>query len=158
MVACGLVAHTLPSQCFSIDALSFKVILMGKAQQDTKDYIGFLQECPLLQGKLSPEAMQELSGSLEEVVRKANSNIICEGDEGNSFFIIRDGEVKCTKVGHAEEVSKRLTRGDFFGELALLSADKRAATVTVTEKLAVLSIDRSSFTRLLGNLQPPEYQ
>ena len=104
MVACGLVAHTLPSQCFSIDALSFKVILMGKAQQDTKDYIGFLQECPLLQGKLSPEAMQELSGSLEEVVRKANSNIICEGDEGNSFFIIRDGEVKCTKSGVAEEV------------------------------------------------------
>ena len=54
-------------------------------------------------------------------------NIIFEGDQGDKFFIIREGEVKCTKNG--KEVSDRLGRGDFFGELALLSSDKRAATV-----------------------------
>lgn len=27
------------------------------------------------------------------------ANVICEGDEGDSFYIIREGEVKCTKVG-----------------------------------------------------------
>ena len=142
---------------WALDEVSFKMILMGKAQTDTDMYSGFLKEVPIL-AHLSDEERTEMTGVLKEMEYPVGANVICEGDEGNAFYIIRDGEVKCTKVGHAEEVSKRLTRGDFFGELALLSADKRAATVTVTEKLAVLSIDRSSFTRLLGNLQPPEYQ
>jgi len=45
-----------------------------------------------------------------------------QGDAGDNFYLIRSGEVKCTKVGSAEEVSRRLKKGDFFGERALLSS------------------------------------
>ena len=51
------------------------------------------------------------------------------------------------------QVSRRLTRGDFFGELALLSSDKRAATVTAVNPVTVLSLKRDEFTRLLGPLK-----
>ena len=71
------------------------------------------------------------------------SNIINEGeipDEDCSFYIIHSGQVKCTKNG--AEVCPRLGPSDFFGELALMSNEKRAATVTVTEDTKVLrSID-----------------
>ena len=79
------------------------------------------------------------------------NNIIVEGDEGNNFYIIRDGEVKATKTGKGE-VSKRLVRGDFFGELALLSSDKRQATITATKPTKVLALARAEFSRLLGPL------
>ena len=76
--------------------------------------------------------------------------MIVEGDEGNNFYIIRSGEVKCTKGG--TEVSQRLKPGDFFGELALISSDKRAATVTTTAATTVLMLGRTEFVRLLGPL------
>jgi len=133
------------------------MILMGKSQQDNATYIGFIGQVPLLKN-LSPEAAQELAGCLKEQEFPADVNIICEGDAGNNFYIIRDGEVKCTKVGQGE-VSRRLVAGDFFGELALLSSDKRAATVTAVKPTTVLSVGREEFTRLLGPLKDmmPDY-
>ena len=83
---------------------------------------------------------------------KEKRTIICEGDEGNTFYIITAGEVKCTKAGSSAEVSRRLKKGDFFGELALLSSDKRQATVTATQDTTVLMIERAAFERVLGTL------
>jgi len=143
-------------KAFSIDELTFKMILMGKAVKDTETYIAFLQKVPIL-ANVSPEDIQSLSGALTEVEYPESKNIICEGDEGDKFYIIREGEVKCTKVGVAEEVSKRLGAGDFFGELALLKDDKRAATVTAVKPTKVLAIKRAEFTRMLGDLVPPSY-
>jgi len=146
-----------PVVAWSLDEVSFKMILMGKSQQDNATYIGFIGQVPLLKN-LSPEAAQELAGCLKEQEFPADVNIICEGDAGNNFYIIRDGEVKCTKVGQGE-VSRRLVAGDFFGELALLSSDKRAATVTAVKPTTVLSVGREEFTRLLGPLKDmmPDY-
>lgn len=139
-----------PVTAWGLDMMTFKAILMGKSQQDTTDYKGFLSEVPLLRS-LPETDITTLAHSLKEAVYPAGANIICEGDEGNCFFIIRQGSVSCTKVG-CGEVSRPLTRGDFFGELALLSSEKRAATVTATEPTTVLVVSRSEFTRLLGPL------
>lgn len=42
--------------------------------------------------------------------------------------------------------------GDYFGELALLKNEPRAANVIATSRLKVVSLDRNSFKRLLGPL------
>jgi len=136
---------------WGLDAISFKMILMGKSQGDAADYKSFIKQVPILKD-ISDEAVAEMASSLKEIEFPADANIICEGDEGNNFYIIRAGEVKCTKAGIGE-VSRRLTRGDFFGELALLSSDKRAATVTAVNPVTVLSLKRDEFTRLLGPLK-----
>jgi len=134
---------------FALDMISFKMILMGKSKDDTATYVAALKGIDLL--KDTPEdKLQIISGLLTEVEYPVDKNVICEGDEGNKFYIIRSGEVKCTKGG--SEVSKRLTVGDFFGELALISSDKRAATVTTTKPTTVLALGRTEFTRLLGPL------
>ena len=131
--------------------VSFKMILMGKSQTEAAAYQGFIKEVGILK-ELSDSAVAEMASCLKEQVYPAGANIICEGEEGNNFFIIREGEVQCTKVGKGE-VSRRLKRADFFGELALISADKRAATVTAVAPTTVLTLTREQFTRLLGPLQ-----
>mmetsp|Transcript_2857 Transcript_2857/g.4867 ORF Transcript_2857/g.4867 Transcript_2857/m.4867 type:complete len:350 (-) Transcript_2857:493-1542(-) len=136
---------------WKLDMLSFKAILMGKAQQDHSDYLGFLNEVPLLK-PVSEDEKKTLALALKEEVCSAGKAVICEGDEGNFFYLIRDGEVKCTKIGQKDEVSRRLKRGDFFGELALKSADKRAATVTCVEKTTLLKLDRATYNRMIGSL------
>jgi len=134
---------------YALDMISFKMILMGKSQDDSKKYVEFLQKIPVLT-KSKESDLQTIAGCLKEVEYPEGKNIIVEGDEGNNFYIIRSGEVKCTKGG--AEVSARLSEGDFFGELALLSSDKRAATVTSTKPTSVLMLGRAEFVRLFGPL------
>lgn len=43
--------------------------------------------------------------------------------------------------------------GDYFGELALLRNEPRAASIKAVFKLKVCSVDRASFKRLLGPLE-----
>jgi len=140
-----------PVTAFALDMISFKMILMGKSQKDAVDYVAFLKNIPLL-SKLDTTALTTVAACLKETEHAAGKNIIVEGDEGNSFYIILDGEVKCTKVGVAGEVSQRLTKGDFFGELALIDSDKRQASVQATALTKTLELSRMEFTRLLGDM------
>ena len=55
------------------------------------------QAIPLLKSVGEAE-LRTIAGSLKEAEYAEGKNIIVEGDAGNSFFIIREGEVKCTKV------------------------------------------------------------
>ena len=76
------------------------------------------------------DAKQTVASALKELPQfPAGFTIVKEGEEGDYFYIIRDGEVKCTKGDSDVEVSRRLARGDFFGELALLKSEKRQANV-----------------------------
>jgi len=135
-----------------LDILSFKCILMGKAKTDATDYMKILDTIELL-NPLKKAEKQTLCTSMKEKEFPENKIILCEGEEGNTFYLIRDGEVKCTKnASGATEVSRRLKTGDFFGELALLNSEKRAATVTAVKKTQVLMIDRSAFERVVGVL------
>lgn len=65
------------------------------------------------------------------------------------------GEAIATKslsAGQAAQEVKQYGPGDYFGELALLRNEPRAANVIAKTKLKVVSLDRDSFNRLLGPL------
>ena len=78
--------------------------------------------------------------------------VLCrEGALESIFYILLDGKVEVTKemtVTH-NRVMKRLSSGDFFGEMALIHNAPRAATVTTLTPVTVLEIHKDDFTRLL---------
>ena len=81
---------------------------------------------------------------------------IChEGEEGDTFHIILDGELEVV-VGQGESarVVGILKKGDFFGEMALLQGGKRTASVVVSRRAHLVTLDRSSFNSLF--LKKPE--
>lgn len=64
---------------------------------------------------------------------------------GNEFFIIRGGTVTIKKKNeqNVERVVDRRKRGDYFGEQALLNADRRQASVYADAPgTEVLKLDR----------------
>jgi CRP-like cAMP-binding protein len=73
-----------------------------------------------------------------------------EGDLGRDMFIVQQGKVQVRKrVGNTEEVLAELSAGEFFGEMALLIAQDRSATVEVIEDSKLLVISPETFASLL---------
>jgi len=119
-------------------------------RQELKDYSGFIAEAPMRKS-LQESEVQGLLDAMTEEKFELGDVVLKEGDKGDACFIIREGAVKCTKESQKEEVSDRLKKGDFFGELALISGSegKRAVTVTTTAPTTLLCLKRDAFKRLL---------
>ncbi len=72
--------------------------------------------------------------------------VIREGERGTTMYIIINGKFDVVRGG---KVLATLTKGDFFGEVALISDAKRNATIVAKEKGLVLEIDRMLFQLVL---------
>lgn len=75
-----------------------------------------------------------------------------QGQPGDNFFFIYSGEAIVTKTqddGEPEQVGT-LKRGDYFGELALLTDQPRAATITAKGDVVCSCLSPQAFIRLLG--------
>ena len=106
----------------------------------------FAKNIPFLQ-VLNDEQLESL---LEEVVVQYFSNgqkIVIEGDPGDLFYIIKEGQVECSIKG---KVLRVIERGEYFGEMALLYDAVRSATITAVNKVSVLSFGRNTLLKVLG--------
>jgi len=96
-------------------------------------------------------------GMLAEVmtVRKFPKDcmVIWAEDEGDSFFVIRSGEVKVTVNASdgREVILSSLGSGDFFGDMSLLDGEPRSANVITLTPTEVLVLRRVDFLRALHN-------
>jgi len=68
-----------------------------------------------------------------------------EGEDGNAMYVIHSGSVKISiRAKNAEQVLTTLSEGEFLGEMALFTDQKRSATATVIENSTILKIEKSS--------------
>lgn len=82
----------------------------------------------------------------------AGSEIITEGMEGGHMYVVMAGEVSISLRGR---VVARAKAGDIVGEMALINAEIRSATVTAETDCVVAVIDRASFESMLKHV--PEF-
>ena len=82
----------------------------------------------------------------DEVDLPAGKVLIREDTIGSQFFILLDGEAEVRRHGRKVNV---LRKGDFFGEISLLTNRATTATVTATTPVRVLVVTRRSFNQLL---------
>jgi cAMP-dependent protein kinase regulator len=86
-----------------------------------------------------------------------NEFVFQEGDKGEEFYIIEEGEVDCLKKSKASEdlmFIRKLKRGDHFGELALINNKSRSLSIRVSSpECRLLKLDRDTFIRILGSIE-----
>ncbi len=81
---------------------------------------------------------------------KAGRVIFNEGDEGQHMYIIQDGTVRITRsIEGKEHVLADLGKGDFFGEMAIVSRIRRTATATAVTPVELLTFDRQGFQSMI---------
>lgn len=111
----------------------------------TLEKVLFLKEVSLFKN-ISSERLARIASITKEIEFSKGDRIINEGDEGDSLFIIVEGE-----VGIYKGKVKIATLGprDFFGEMAILDSEPRSATVIAEKDLICLKISREDFTEIL---------
>lgn len=139
---------------WQLDRVSFKVIVVAAAMQKRETYKSFLSQVPIL-ASLTEMEILTLSDSLAEETYESGAAVCQQGDEGNYFYIIKEGNAVCyqTDAAGVEREVASLNDGHYFGEIALLTSKPRQATVKANGKLKVLAIDRACFTRVLGPME-----
>ncbi|SPO31898.1 probable cAMP-dependent protein kinase type II regulatory chain [Ustilago trichophora] len=151
------VLSTSPCTLWALDRITFRSILMETNSRRRALYEKFLMDVPLFE-RLSAAERAKISDSLELREYAPGQSVISQGERGSEFFIIVEGNAEVRKIKDAgrEEVVGKLSRGDYFGELALLNNAPRAATVAAVQaeavKLRVVTMSERAFTRLLGPL------
>lgn len=106
---------------------------------------------------LNPLKLEEKEILIRTVVIesfKEGEYVFHEGDIGKSFYIIVSGQVEVIiKKNNKEIVIRKLKNGDYFGEKALYTLDKRSASIKCEERVTLLSIPRDSFIKYLGSYE-----
>jgi CRP-like cAMP-binding protein len=91
-----------------------------------------------------------LAQQLEVEHYPADTKIVSQGDVGDRLYIIKSGrvEVLVTDMGSVRRVNE-LSANDYFGEMALLTAEPRVATICSMEPTTLYSLKQMDFTTLL---------
>ncbi|TDT71590.1 cyclic nucleotide-binding protein [Hypnocyclicus thermotrophus] len=97
---------------------------------------------------LSEKSKNELSKKIRVLRYGKGEIIVKEGEEGDSFFIIQSGIVD---IFINNRKIANLKKGDFFGEMSLLTGNKRNATVVATTDLELLVLDKMTFRKIIEN-------
>jgi CRP/FNR family cyclic AMP-dependent transcriptional regulator len=86
---------------------------------------------------LSHPQLEVLAQSFAEEVFAEGQRVVRQDVSGGGFYVILDGEAKVVIDG---EERSRLTRGDFFGEISLLTGEEPTADVIATSLLRCVII------------------
>lgn len=85
-----------------------------------------------------------------------DETIFYQGEKGYALFILLKGRVGIflnSAFDGSEYLLTELGEGDIFGEMSVISGEKRAATVKALSDIAVLKINREHFEEFLS-LEP----
>ena len=73
-----------------------------------------------------------------------------EGDPGDCFYFLRTGAVEVTTMKGTERIKLAdLGAGDFFGEVSVITAQPRTATVTALSPVVAIRFQRRKISRVL---------
>jgi len=143
---------------WGMDRIAFRTILMQYAKRKRELYEKFLEKVPLLKD-LSSYQRATIADALEPANFQEGDVIIKQGEEGDIFYIVEEGECIITQTRNLNgQDSKpiemmRIGPGDYFGEVALLKNQARAANVIAKTDVKCLQMNRKDFIVLLGPLE-----
>jgi len=143
------------SVLWQLDRETFSHIVRGSASKRRERYEDFLKKVPVLKTMEGYE-LSLLCDALQTMDVNKGSTIVSQGDIGDTFFILEEGECNALKVyapGTPAQEVMQYRSGDYFGELSLLSNDPRAATVVASTDCRLLALSRKTFKSLLGPLE-----
>jgi CRP-like cAMP-binding protein len=135
------------------DTLATALARAEHATASFKEFPESLHPIPLL-SQLSEAAFRRVLGTLLLRRLPVGALVIREGEPGNSFFFVAGGQLRVFAtdgLGRQTELAQ-LGENAVFGEMALLSAQPRSASVGCVSEVDLLEVGRQSLASLADEL------
>lgn len=152
--AASIIAKT-DGVLWTLDRETFNNIVKASAINKREKYESFLKSVNILKS-IEPYELSQICDAVKTKKYSDGEYIIKQYEEGDDFYIIESGEAVATKIlneGEKAKEVKEYSMGGYFGELALIKNEPRAANVIAKGNCEVLYLDRKSFKRLLGPIE-----
>ena len=109
-----------------------------------------LREVPLF-SEMDDQEVAGIRAIMQEMKFKPSQVIIREGETGDLFYVITEGqaEIIIRDADGEELVLHRVGPGNFFGELSMLTNEPRSARVRAVEHVTTLALKRNDFFEFL---------
>ncbi|XP_077307813.1 cAMP-dependent protein kinase type II-alpha regulatory subunit [Lithobates pipiens] len=152
------IVATSEGALWGLDRVTFRRIILKNNAKKRKRFEAFVESVPILKSLELSERMK-IVDVIGEKIYKDGDRIIEQGDKADCFYIVESGEVKImmkSKTKTAQESNQeveltRCKRGQYFGELALVTNKPRAASAYAVDDVKCLVMDVQAFERLLGS-------
>ncbi|XP_077596111.1 cGMP-dependent protein kinase 1 isoform X4 [Stigmatopora nigra] len=128
----------------TLDILKSRV---KKTSSETALIVKSIQKNDFL-SRLDDEQIAMMVDLLETLAIARGGEVIREGSEGDSMYIVAAGELLVTQSGRD---LRTLTGGDVFGELAILYNCKRTATVKAKTEVRLWCMERQTYRTIITN-------
>ena len=113
----------------------------------TVEKVLFLKSIELF-SQIPGEDLAQVALIAQEETREAGEDIFHEGDPGDALYLVLEGEVR---VHRGDREIARLGERECFGEMAILDAAPRSATVSSSGEVALLKIGREEFQEIMAD-------
>lgn len=135
--------------CWQLDRDTFNSIVKDSAVKRRERYDRFLQSVTIL-SSIDAYERSQIADALVSETFSCGQFVVKQDDPGHNFYIVESGTLYAMK----DDVRvKDYKPGDYFGELALLKNQPRAASIIVSSDSArLVSMTRHSFSKMLGSL------
>lgn len=119
---------------------------------DVDQMLDFLRSEIMLFKPVNPLRFRELILESNVFCPKPGEVIFARNDYTDSFFSVVDGWVEIV-VDEKQDTRIKVTAGQFFGEMSLISGRRRSATVYAGEFCVLVETPRRSMMRLINSIE-----
>jgi CRP-like cAMP-binding protein len=97
------------------------------------------------------EVLSHLAGRVRLRTVAAGQSVFRQGDRPDAVYVVRRGVLQVVDDA-AGKTLRSLTRGDSFGEMGLIEAAPRSATVRAVRESQLFEVDKGTFGELLADM------
>uniref|UniRef100_A0A8C4X120 cAMP-dependent protein kinase type II regulatory subunit n=1 Tax=Eptatretus burgeri TaxID=7764 RepID=A0A8C4X120_EPTBU len=150
------IVATSEGSLWGLDRETFRRIIVKNTAKKRQMYESFIETVPLLKSLDLSERIKVVD-VIESRTYQDGERIIAQGDKADCLFIVECGDVRIAmrrksmvEMEGGEVEITRCGRGQYFGELALVTNKPRAASAYAVGEVKCAVMDVKAFERLLG--------